>query len=70
MFNSFFSGQTITFSNGLKRDYHVKGVLKTGIGSLFMLAYSVLAIFSIGLFTLHGAVLFVIGAALKTIGER
>lgn len=30
---------TVTFSNGLKKDYHVKGVLKTGIGSLDRMAY-------------------------------
>ncbi len=30
---------TVTFSNGLKNDYHVKGILKTGIGSLDSIAY-------------------------------
>lgn len=35
-------------------------------GSLFVLAFSILAIFSIGLLTLLGAVLLVIGAAFKT----
>ena len=30
---------TITFSNGLKKDYHVKGILKTGMGSLDSGAY-------------------------------
>jgi len=39
-------------------------------GSLFILVYSILAMFSIGLLTLPGAVLLVIGAALKTVGER
>lgn len=40
------------------------------VGSLFVLAYSVLAMFSIGLLTLPGAVLLVIGAVFKTAGER
>ncbi len=30
---------TVTFSNGLKKDYHVKGILKTGMGSLDSGAY-------------------------------
>jgi protein-S-isoprenylcysteine O-methyltransferase Ste14 len=36
------------------------------VGSLFVLFLSILALFSIGLFTLPGAVLLVTGAALKT----
>ena len=36
------------------------------VGSLFVLVLSILAMFSIGLFTLPGAVLLVTGAALKT----
>ncbi len=30
---------TVTFSNGLRKDYHVKGMIKTGIGSLDSGAY-------------------------------
>ncbi len=41
--------------------------LMAWVGSLFVLAYSILAMFSIGLLTLPGAVLLVIGAAFKTI---
>lgn len=39
------------------------------VGSLFILAYSILAIFSIGLLTLPGAVLLIVGAALKTFSK-
>jgi hypothetical protein len=40
------------------------------VGSLFILILSILALFSIGLFTLPGAVLLVTGAALKTFNRR
>ncbi len=36
------------------------------VGSLFVLFLSILALFSVGLFTLPGALLLVTGAALKT----
>ena len=36
-------------------------------GSLFILAFSILAVFSIGLLTLPGAILLITGAAFKTI---
>lgn len=36
------------------------------VGSLFVLAFSILGIFSIGLLTLPGAVLLLVGAAFKT----
>ncbi len=39
------------------------------VGSIFVLFLSILALFSIGLFTLPGAVLLVTGAALKTFNK-
>lgn len=43
--------------------------LMAWVGSLLVLAYSILGIFSIGLLTLPGAVLLVIGAAFKTVNK-
>jgi len=40
------------------------------VGSLFVLGFSILAMFSIGILTLPGAVLLVTGAVFKTVGER
>jgi hypothetical protein len=39
------------------------------VGSLFVLAYSILTMFSIGLFTLPGAMFLIVGAALMTLGK-
>lgn len=39
------------------------------VGSLFVLAFSILGIFSIGLLTLPGAVLLLVGAAFKTFNK-
>lgn len=44
--------------------------LMAWVGSLFILVYSVLAMFSIGLLTLPGALLLITGAAFKTVCER
>ncbi len=44
-----------------------RSTLMAWVGSLFVLAYSILGIFSIGLLTLPGAVLLVTGAVLKTL---
>ncbi len=43
--------------------------LMAWVGSLFIFAYSILGIFSIGLLTLPGAVLFLTGAILKTFSK-
>ncbi len=43
-----------------------RSTLMAWVGSLFVLAYSILGIASIGLLTLPGAVLLVLGAAIKT----
>jgi len=40
--------------------------LMAWIGSLFVLAFSIISMFSIGLLTLPGAVLLIVGAAVKT----
>ena len=47
-----------------------RSTLMAWIGSLFVLAYSILTIFSVGLLTLPGAVLLVIGVALKTFNKN
>lgn len=38
------------------------------VGSLFVLGFSILAMFSIGILTLPGALLLITGAAFKTVG--
>jgi len=43
-----------------------RSTLMAWAGSLFVLAFSILALFSIGLLTVPGAVILLIGAALKT----
>ncbi len=43
--------------------------LMAWVGSLFVLALSILAMFSIGILTLPGAVLLLIGAAFKTVNK-
>nr|WAH99997.1 MAG: hypothetical protein OI720_00200 [Candidatus Methanoperedens sp.] len=40
------------------------------IGSIFVLVYSILAVFSIGLLLLPGALLLIIGSALKTMKKK
>ncbi len=46
-----------------------RSTLMAWVGSLFVLAFSILAMFSIGLLTLPGAVLLLIGAGFKTVNK-
>jgi len=43
--------------------------LMAWVGSLFVLAYSILAMFSIGLLIMPGAVLLIVGATIKTFSK-
>ncbi|MCZ7384941.1 MAG: hypothetical protein O8C63_09370 [Candidatus Methanoperedens sp.] len=47
-----------------------RGTRMAWAGSLFVLAFSILAMFSIGLLIFPGAVLFLIGAAFRTINKN
>ena len=44
-----------------------RSTLLAWVGSLFLLAYSILGIFTIGMFIFPGAIFFLTGAVLKTI---
>lgn len=46
-----------------------RSMLMAWAGSLFVLAFSILTVFSIGLLTLPGAVLLLTGAAFKTVNK-
>ncbi len=63
-FNPFFLYFVIGASAAAWGCYRSK--LMAWAGSLFVIAFSILAMFSIGLLTLPGAVLLLAGAALKT----